>query len=91
MEAYENGGYVYDATMLTDALTGSRDTMIETQAYGFEKLATAQWQQGNRVSATLAERGFAPVAPMVLARLVLWSASFPALKCKLANPSQPWV
>ena len=36
--------------------------MIETKAYGFEKLAAAQWEQGNRVRAALAERGFASVA-----------------------------
>ena len=62
MEAYENGGHAYHATMPTDALTAFRDTMIETKAYGFEKLAAAQWEQGNRVRAALAERGFASVA-----------------------------
>ena len=34
MEAYENGGHAYHATMPTDALTSFRDTMIETRAYG---------------------------------------------------------
>ncbi len=62
MEVYENGGHAYHATMPTDALTAFRDTMMETQAYGFEKLSAAQWEQGNRVRAALAERGFASVA-----------------------------
>ncbi|MEO0359220.1 MAG: aminotransferase class V-fold PLP-dependent enzyme, partial [Pseudomonadota bacterium] len=54
MEAYENGGHAYHATMPTDALTDFRDTMLETKAYGFEKLADAQWDQGKRVRALLA-------------------------------------
>jgi len=62
MEAYENGGHAYHATMPTDALTSFRDTMIETRAYGFEKLAAAQWEQGNRVRAALASRGILSVA-----------------------------
>ena len=62
MEAYENGGHAYHATMPTDALTSFRDTMIETQTYGFAKLAAAQWEQGNRVRAALASRGIISVA-----------------------------
>ncbi len=62
MEAYENGGHAYHATMPTDALTAFRDTMIETKAYGFEKLAAAQWEQGNRVRAAVDEGGYASVA-----------------------------
>jgi len=62
METYEAGGHAYHATMPTDALTGFRDTMLETKDYGFGKLADAQWEQGNRVRAALAERGIASVA-----------------------------
>ncbi|MEM6306462.1 MAG: alanine--glyoxylate aminotransferase family protein, partial [Pseudomonadota bacterium] len=62
MEAYENGGHAYHATMPTDALTDFRDTMLETKAYGFEKLAAAQWDQGRRVRALLAGHGIASVA-----------------------------
>src|SRR5262249_25088935 len=36
MEAYENGGHAYHATMPTDALVRLRDTMLETEAYGFD-------------------------------------------------------
>ena len=62
MQTYEGGGHAYHATMPTDALTSFRDTMIETRAYGFEKLAAAQWEQGNRVRAALASRGIVSVA-----------------------------
>jgi aspartate aminotransferase-like enzyme len=62
METYEAGGHAYHATMPTDALTGFRDTMLETKDYGFSKLADAQWEQGNRVRAALAARGIASVA-----------------------------
>ena len=36
MKAYENGGHAYHATMPTDSITRFRDTMKETEAYGFE-------------------------------------------------------
>jgi aspartate aminotransferase-like enzyme len=62
MEAYEAGGHAYHATMPTDALRAFRDTMLETKAYGFEKLRAAQWQQGDRVRAMLAARGIKSVA-----------------------------
>ncbi len=62
MEAYENGGHAYHATMPTDALRAFRDTMAETRDYGFEKLRDAQWDQGNRVRALLAEKGVQSVA-----------------------------
>jgi aspartate aminotransferase-like enzyme len=62
MEAYTGGGHAYHATMPTDALKMFRDTMLETKAYGFDKLRDAQWEQGNRVRAMLAERGIKSVA-----------------------------
>ena len=62
MEAYESGGHAYHATMPTDALRAFRDTMVETKAYGFDRLRDAQWEQGNRVRALLAEKGFRSVA-----------------------------
>ena len=43
MQAYENGGHAYHATMPTDALRDFRDTMVETQAHGFDALKDAQW------------------------------------------------
>ena len=62
MEAYEAGGHAYHATMPTDALKDFRDTMLETREYGFEKLETAQWEQGTRVREALANRGIKSVA-----------------------------
>jgi aspartate aminotransferase-like enzyme len=62
MEAYEKGGHAYHTTMPTDALRDFRDTLIETQAYGFERLKAAQWEQGDRVRAALAARGVTSVA-----------------------------
>lgn len=62
MAAYEGGAHAYHATMPTDALRVFRDTMLETQAYGFEKLKDAQWALGNGVRAMLAEKGIISVA-----------------------------
>ena len=62
MEAYENGGHAYHATMPTDALMGFRDAMVESRDYGFERLKAAQWEQGTRVRALLAARGIKSVA-----------------------------
>jgi len=62
MQAYENGGHAYHSTMPTDALTGFRDTMLETQALGFDKLRDQQLKLGHGVRKLLAERGFKSVA-----------------------------
>ncbi len=62
MEAYEGGGHAYHATMPTDAIRTFRDAMVETRNHGLDKLATAQWEQGDRVRASLAARGIASVA-----------------------------
>ena len=62
MQAYENGGHAYHATMPTDGLRAFRDTMIETRAYGFEKLKEAQWALGNAVRKLLVDRGIKSVA-----------------------------
>ena len=62
MEAYENGGHAYHATLPTDALKGFRDAMAETKALGLEAMKAAQWDQGRKVRAALAARGFRSVA-----------------------------
>jgi len=62
MQAYENGGHAYHATMPTDALKKFRDIMLESRDYGFERLNAAQWDLGNRVRAILAARGVKSVA-----------------------------
>ncbi|NMG42573.1 aminotransferase class V-fold PLP-dependent enzyme [Aromatoleum toluvorans] len=62
MEAYEKGGHAYHATMPTDALTALRDVMLETEAYGFDKVQAEQQELGRRVREVLAARGFRSVA-----------------------------
>ena len=62
METFENGGHAYHATMPTDALTTLRDVMLETEAYGFDRVCAEQWELGRRVRALLAARGFPSVA-----------------------------
>ncbi len=62
MQAYENGGHAYHATMPTDALRKFRDIMNETKELGFERLRDAQWELGDRVRALLAARGIKSVA-----------------------------
>ena len=62
MQAYENGGHAYHATMPTDALIKFRDIMVETEAYGFEKLRQEQQALGDGVRALMAEKGFKSVA-----------------------------
>jgi aspartate aminotransferase-like enzyme len=62
MQAYEGGGHAYHATLPTDALTRTRDAMLETRARGFEKLREAQWDLGRRVRALLVSHGLKSVA-----------------------------
>ena len=62
MQAYENGGHAYHATMPTDALKRFRDTMNETEAYGFERVRDEQIELGRRVRELLEGRGFRSVA-----------------------------
>ncbi|TEA77425.1 aminotransferase class V-fold PLP-dependent enzyme [Allopusillimonas ginsengisoli] len=62
MEAYEQGGFAYHATMPTDSLTILRDVMAETEAYGFDKVCAEQQALGDRVRAVLRNKGFKSVA-----------------------------
>lgn len=62
MQAYEAGGHAYHATLPTDALVALRKVMLEAEAYGFEKLRTAQSELGAKVRKLLAARGFKSVA-----------------------------
>jgi aspartate aminotransferase-like enzyme len=62
MQAYENGGHAYHATMPTDALRKFRDTMKETEAYGFGQVRDEQLELGRKVRELLAARGFSSVA-----------------------------
>jgi len=62
MQAYENGGHAYHATMPTDALKKFRDTMKETEAYGFDKVRQEQLELGRKVRDLFESRGFRSVA-----------------------------
>ena len=62
METYEGGGHAYHATLPTDALTVTRNVMLETRTYGFEKLRAEQWELGRKVRALLARHGLRSVA-----------------------------
>jgi len=62
MEAYENGGHLYHATMPTDTLLRLRDVMDETRAYGFDRVRAEQIELGAKVRGLLAEKGFRSVA-----------------------------
>ncbi|WP_369958859.1 aminotransferase class V-fold PLP-dependent enzyme [Pseudomonas benzenivorans] len=62
MQAYEQGGHAYHATMPCDALARFRDAMQEAEAYGFAKVCEEQLQLGQRVRQLLSARGFKIVA-----------------------------
>jgi len=62
MEAYENGGHAYHATMPTDALMTFRDVMKETEEYGFDKVRAEQQELGDKVRALLVSKGIKSVA-----------------------------
>ena len=62
MEAYETGGHAYHTTMPTDSLSKFRDTLLETEEYGFEKTRLEQIELGTRVRSLLESKGFASVA-----------------------------
>ena len=62
MQAYENGGHAYHATMPTDALAVFRDRLVETQDYGFGKVRDEQIALGSAIRQLLESRGFRSVA-----------------------------
>lgn len=62
METYESGGHAYHATLPTDGLVKLRDIMVETQAYGLEKVRDEQWALGEGVRTMLAAHGLKSVA-----------------------------
>ena len=62
MQAYENGGHAYHATLPTDSLTRLRDVMKETRAYGFDKVRAEQIEIGRRVRVLFESRGLPSVA-----------------------------
>lgn len=62
MQAYENGGHAYHATMPTDGLVTFRDAIAETREFGFENARQAQIELGKRMRALMQAHGFTSVA-----------------------------
>lgn len=62
MQAYENGGHAYHATLPTDSLARFHKAMQETEAFGFYGIRQAQWLLGGKARALLAEHGYKSVA-----------------------------
>jgi aspartate aminotransferase-like enzyme len=62
MQAYEQGGHAYHATMPSDALARFRDAMREAETIGFTTVRNQQQELGERVRALLARKGFKSVA-----------------------------
>lgn len=61
-DEYEEGRAPYHATMPTDSLAHNAALMLETQERGFDKLAAAQFELGDRVRKVFADRGLPSVA-----------------------------
>ncbi len=62
MEAYENGGHAYHATMPTDALATFRNVMGEIEGAGFDTVRAQQQELGDKIRALLVDKGFKSVA-----------------------------
>ena len=62
METYEGGGHAYHATLPTDALQRLRDTMLETEKYGYARVRQEQIDLGHSVRALIERNGFPSVA-----------------------------
>jgi len=63
MDAYEAGGFMYHATMPTDALVTFRDVMLETQSFGFDRARESAWELGDIVRKMMCdEKGLVSVA-----------------------------
>lgn len=62
MQAYENGGHAYHATMPTESLLRLRQSMRDTLAAGLEPMREAQIELGRKTRAMLAALGYPSVA-----------------------------
>ena len=62
MQAYDNGGHAYHATLPTDTLMLLAKTVHEAEGLGFAWLTARQWELGTRVRGLLSDKGFASVA-----------------------------
>jgi aspartate aminotransferase-like enzyme len=62
MQAYENGGHAYHATMPTDSLAIFRDVLEENRSLGLSQVQAWQFELGNRIRNLLESKGFKSVA-----------------------------
>lgn len=62
MQAYENGGHAYHATMPTDALTVFRNVMYDTIDFGLGHAKKCQQDLGDKIRKFLASKGLKSVA-----------------------------
>ena len=62
MNAYENGGHAYHATMPTDSLVQFHNIMQETEALGFDKVKEGQFALADKICGVLQGKGFKSVA-----------------------------
>jgi aspartate aminotransferase-like enzyme len=62
METYEQGAFIYHTTMPTEALKELRNTMLETEALGFDNLKQRQYELGSQVRNLLVSYGYHSVA-----------------------------
>ena len=62
MQAYENGGHAYHATMPTDALAAFSQGIRETEEFGLDAAKAAQQELGTHVRGLLANHQFSSVA-----------------------------
>ena len=62
MEAYEQGGHAYHATMPTDAIARLAQAMKDTEAFGFDNARRAQQELGERVRRVAVDHGMPSVA-----------------------------
>ncbi len=62
MQAYENGGHAYHATMPTDGLRAFCQVINETKSFGIAAARDAQQSLGDRIRAVLEHQGFKSVA-----------------------------
>ncbi|MDN6180055.1 MAG: aminotransferase class V-fold PLP-dependent enzyme [Halomonas subglaciescola] len=87
MQAYENGGHAYYATLPTDALQTLRDIMLETRDYGFEQVKNEQIAVGQAVREMLKRHGFISVAAdgFEAPGVVVCYSDDPKLPAKLAE------
>jgi aspartate aminotransferase-like enzyme len=62
MEAYDQGGHMYHATMPTDTIMRLSEVQLESQAYGFKRMKHEQAMLGDNVRRLLAAHGYKSVA-----------------------------